>query len=169
MKKQLITPMISVIIFLFMISSLKTQNYTVARKYQRSDLQINREDSAVAKVEKLVEEAAEMIAYHGREVIQEKFSDLNFTQGYDMFALDMDGYVIAFSKNENLIGQNILNSIDPKGGYYINSYINLLSEQDMGWSQYHKYSNADENKPIRVFLMKIDDDLFIGCEIYAEK
>ena len=90
--------------------------------------------------------------------------DQSITAG-NVFILDMEGNVILWETKNGLTGVNLINSIDPRGNYFISDFIELVRNRDNGWSGYLSYTNDDKNIPVSCFITRLDNNRILGLEI----
>ncbi len=82
-----------------------------------------------------------------------------------LFAINMDGTMVANGANSWAVGKKILESKDGQGKYYIKSAIEMSKTQQAGWVDY-VWPNASTRalEPKNLYFEKIDD-IIIGCSV----
>jgi len=119
---------------------------------------------------KLVKEAIEYLDMYGKSKAFEEFSNKSGKFCYKdtyIFAIDMNGNVLAHGGDTELIGTNQYKLKDSVGKYFIQEFIILMNEKDTGWIEY-KWRNYEsfEIESKLTYLKKYDNNLFLGCGIY---
>ncbi len=125
---------------------------------------------AVAKA--LAERAAAMIKAEGKEKTLAALSDPgndDFVQGsMYVFAMDMNGTLIAHPHNPKLIGRSFLNERDFNGYPYGREIVNTVKTDFNGWVDY-VFTDPVSHKLRRkkTYVLRVDD-VIIGCGYYLK-
>ncbi len=84
-----------------------------------------------------------------------------------IFAYDFSGKVVAHGANKKLVGKNLLAMQDTDGKYVIRELMEV-AKRGSGWIDY-KWSHPETKKIHQksAYILKIDDDLWIGCGAYS--
>jgi hypothetical protein len=84
-----------------------------------------------------------------------------------IFAYDFSGKVVAHGANKKLVGKNLFDMQDTDGKYVIRELIEA-AKKGSGWVDY-KWSHPETKKIHQksAYILKIDDDLWIGCGAYS--
>ena len=85
-----------------------------------------------------------------------------------IFAYDFSGKVTAHGANKQLVGKNLFDMQDTDGKYVIRDLIEA-ARKGSGWVDY-KWSHPETKKIHQksAYVLKIDDDLWIGCGAYSK-
>jgi cytochrome c len=85
-----------------------------------------------------------------------------------IFAYDFKGKVVAHGANKKLIGKSLIDMQDTDGKYVIRDLI-AAAAKGSGWVDY-KWSHPETKKIHQksAYVLKIDDDLWIGCGAYTK-
>jgi signal transduction histidine kinase len=127
-------------------------------------------DSARVELISFLEEARNYTLDNGKDEALKAFSDPKgeFVRG-DMyiFAYDFDGKLLAHPYLHSLIGRNNLDLVDPSGVHFLRNLI-VLAKSGKGFA-YNVYPNpnkANQTELKLLYVLKVDDDLWIGSGIY---
>lgn len=82
----------------------------------------------------------------------------------------MDGTVLTHGFDKELIGKNLIDLKDSKGKYFVKDFLDLMNRKESGWVEYfwRNYETQVIEQKL-TYLMKVDDDMFIGCGAYYTK
>jgi hypothetical protein len=127
-------------------------------------------DSARVELISFLEDARNYILNNGKDEALKAFCDPNgeFVKG-DMyiFAYDFDGTLLAHPYLHNLIGRNNLDLVDTNGVHYIKNLIEVAkSGKGLACSVYPNPNKANQMQLKLLFVLKVDDNLWIGSGIY---
>ena len=124
----------------------------------------------------MIEKAAEWFKKYGKEKTlaeitlagSEKKGEFIDRDLY-IFAYDFNGVNLAHGANPKLVGRNIIDMQDADGRYLIRGLIDVAAKGS-GW-YYYKWPNPITKKveDKMAYVMKIDDDLWIGCGVYGKE
>jgi cytochrome c len=126
-----------------------------------------------ADARKLIDHAFEYLDKFGKSTAFEEFNntagDFCYKDAY-IFAIDMEGNVLAHGGDQELVGTNQLYLKDSVGRYFIQEFIKLIKEKDEGWIEY-KWRNYEtfEIESKLTLLKRYDSKIFLGCGIYYGK
>ena len=109
---------------------------------------------------------------NGEEVAFKEFQnkDGQFVKGeYYIFAFDMNGVCLVHPINSKLVGRDLSKLKDSKKKPFIQAFIDTMKKSKTGWVDYHwTHPESKKIKPKLVYLIKLDDQKFIGCGIYND-
>lgn len=126
-----------------------------------------------ADARKLIDLAFEYLDKYGKSTAYKEFNDISgefcFKDTY-IFAIDMEGNVLAHGGDLELVGTNQFYLKDSVGRYFIQEFIKLIKEKDEGWIEY-KWRNYEtfEIESKLTLLKRYDSKIFLGCGIYYGK
>jgi len=125
-----------------------------------------------AEVKRLVREAAKFAKSVGKKKALAEFNNPKgrFVKGeFYIFALSMEGVTLANYKAKRLIGKNTYNLRDLNREYFIRKFIQTAKSGD-GWvSYYWKHPTQKRVAKKSSYIMRVDEDYFIGCGFYHKK
>ena len=116
----------------------------------------------------LVKKAISFLKANGKEKAFAEFNDPKgqFVKGeLYLFAIDLQGHMIAHGANPKLVGKSMLDFKDADGVYFVQEFIKA-AKKGGGWVQY-KWINPVTRKtePKDTFVEQIGD-VIIACGIY---
>jgi hypothetical protein len=120
---------------------------------------------------RLIEKAILYLNEHGTEKAFAAFNDPTgefcYKDAY-IFAIDMNGIILAHGGDIELVGTNQYYLKDSVGIYFIQEFIKLITEQDEGWIKYrwHNYETFEIESKLTL-LKRYDSLIFLGCGIYC--
>lgn len=127
-------------------------------------------DSARAELVSFLEEARNYTLNNGKD---EAFKAFNNPKGEfvrdDMyiFAYDFNGTLLAHPYLTNLIGRNNLDLVDPNGVYFIRNLMEVAKRGNgFSYNVYPNPSKANQTELKLLYVIKVDDGLWIGSGIY---
>jgi signal transduction histidine kinase len=86
-----------------------------------------------------------------------------------VFALDLEGIMLAHGINERFAGKNFLEVKDSAGKLFIKEIIDIAKTQGSGWVEYKWYHPVTRRElPKSVYFKKIDDTI-ICSGLYKEE
>jgi signal transduction histidine kinase len=117
-----------------------------------------------------VESAVAYAKENGKEKALKEFSNKTgpFVNGeLYIFASDFNGTVLANPFKPDWIGQNKLNETDPNGVLFLKNEINALrNENGFNYLIFPNPAHDNKNEIKLAYLMKVDDNWFLGSGIY---
>ena len=122
-----------------------------------------------ADAKALAEQAAEFLKVNGKEKTLAEMNKLKgqFDKGeMYVYALDMQGTVLAHPKNPEVVGKNTYNVPDEDGELFRKDIVELAKSKGSGWVDY-KYLNP-ETKRVEsktTYVLKAGDIIFC-CGVY---
>ncbi len=122
-------------------------------------------DEAVAMVKK----AASFLKENGKE---KAFAEFNNAQGQFkdrdlyVFAIDMNGKMLAHGANGKLIDKNLIDLKDADGKHFVKTYIDIASSKGKGWTDYKWANPVTKAIDAKSLYFEKAGDLVIGCGIY---
>jgi signal transduction histidine kinase len=122
-----------------------------------------------AEAKALAEQAAEFLKANGKE---KALAELNKPKGqFDkgemyVYALDMQGTVLAHVKNPELVGKNTYNVPDEGGKLFRRDIVELAKAKGSGWVDY-KYVNPETKKlgAKTAYILRADG-IILCCGVY---
>ncbi len=116
--------------------------------------------------------AYKYIKENGKEKAFEKFMSKDpefFYKDLYIFVIDIKGNMLVHPVDSSLMNKNLYNLKDSKGKYFIQNFIKLISEYENGWEQYYwRNYTTQEIESKLTYLIKIDDETFLGCGAYQQ-
>lgn len=107
-----------------------------------------------------------------KEVALKAFNDKNgkFVEGNRyIFAYDYDGRTLALPHQPELIGTNRFDSQDPNGVYFVQKAIDTARMGNGFFYYIYPDSSRNMTNALKLsYVMKIDDNWFLGSGIYAK-
>jgi len=86
-----------------------------------------------------------------------------------IFVIDMNGNVLVHAEDNELMNKNLIELKDSKGEYFIKNFITIMGDFDSGWSEYYwRNYTTQEIETKLTYLMKIDENTFLGCGAYQK-
>lgn len=127
-------------------------------------------DSARAELVSFLEEARNYTLNNGKDEALKAFSDPKgeFVRG-DMyvFAYDFNGTLLAHPYLHNLIGRSNLDLVDPNGVRSIKNLIEVAKHgKGFAYSVYPNPNKANQTGLKLLYVLKVDDGMWIGSGIY---
>ncbi len=120
---------------------------------------------------RLLNLAFEYIESNGKEkafmAFNDPTGDFHYKDTY-VFAIDMNGVVLAHGGDIDLVGTNQYYLKDSVGKYFIQDFIRLITERDEGWIKYkwHNYETFEIETKLTL-LKRYDSRIFLGCGVYC--
>lgn len=127
-------------------------------------------ESSRMELVSFLENARNYTLNNGKDEAVKTFSDPKgeFVKG-DMyiFAYDFNGTLLAHPYLHNLIGRNNLDLVDPNGVHLIQNLI-AVAKRGKGFAcnVYPNPNNANQTELKLLYVLKVDDNLWIGSGIY---
>ncbi len=122
------------------------------------------QDEAIAMVKSAV---AYMKANGKAKTLQEiSESKGQFVKGEQyLFAIDLQGRMLAHGANTTLVGKSMIDFKDPDGKYFFKDFISV-AKKGHGWVTY-KWINPVTRKTVpKSSYVEMADDIIIGCGVY---
>jgi hypothetical protein len=121
----------------------------------------------------LVDDAIAMFRKKGREYTLKVMNSVSgpFRSGsMYVFAISMEGVMLANLANRDLVGKDVTKMKDWNGTAYFLEMLNLAKEDGKGWAEYWRVRHGQENPTLtRAFVMRVpDEDLFLVATYYAQ-
>ncbi len=127
-------------------------------------------DSARVELVSFLENARNFTLNNGKDEALKAFSDPNgeFVKGEKyIFAYDFNGTLLAHPYLHNLIGRNNQDLVDPNGVHFIKNLIEVAkSGQGFAYNIYPNPNRSNQTELKLLYVVKVDDDLWIGSGIY---
>jgi cytochrome c len=83
-----------------------------------------------------------------------------------VFAIDMNGVIVANGVNTRAIGRSMLEMKDGEGKFFIRSAIALARDSGSGWVDYKWPNPTTRVQQLKSLYVEKVDDLIIGCGIF---
>ena len=116
----------------------------------------------------MVKKAATYLKENGKAKTLEEINDLKgqFVKGeLYLFAIDLQGHMIAHGANPKLVGKSMIDFKDADGKYFIQEFIRVAKKGD-GWVDYQWVNPVTrKTEPKSTFVEQIGD-VIIACGVY---
>ena len=126
------------------------------------------EDAAVS----LVKKAAAVFKEKGSEYALKVVNTMGpFREGpVYVFAVSMNGEVLAHPANRKLVGKQLIDFKDTKGKEFVREFIAVAKDPGEGWVEYHwKRHGENEGTLKRTYVMKVPgEDILLGAGYYVK-
>jgi cytochrome c len=118
-----------------------------------------------------VEKARDFYRAAGKEIAFAEYTNprgqFNQKQLY-VFALDLNGQMLAHGVNEKFVGKDFINLKDSAGKLFIKEIVDTANDKGSGWVDYKWYHPVTKKDlPKTVYFEKVDD-IIVCSGVYKE-
>jgi cytochrome c len=124
------------------------------------------------KVIDLVEKAATFYQASGKEIALAEYMNprgqFALKELY-VFALDLNGIMLAHGINEKFAGKNFIDLKDSDGKPFIREIVETAHTQGSGWVEYKWYHPVNKKELLKTVYFKKVEDMIICSGVYKEE
>ena len=124
------------------------------------------------EVSNWVQKARDFYKSAGKEIAFAEYTNPRgqFTQKQlYVFALDLNGRMLAHGVNEKFVGKDFINLKDSDGKPFIREIVDTANSKGSGWVEYRWFNPASKNWTPKIAYFEKVDDLIVCSAVYREE